>query len=310
MDIRKVAAAHGIHWLRSAVNVGARNPRAVFGAAILFFVTLYVAAALAVLPVASRLRGRADLSIGESLAAGVPLLVVLALATPVLLGGLMHVVHEVESGRPARARDLFAMLRPGRAPGLVGLGLVQVLLNVGGVLLVIAVTGPEYVLDSIRVMQGALEGKVVTPKEQPNVAVLMLLQLVQLAINYFSVALMLLCVPLMVLSRLRLGDALQAGFRAALLNLAPNLLAGLVFVVAFMAAALAVTLVSAVVGGVGALLSPVLGGMLALAIWLAFGVVVLVVLVASSYFAWRDIFGTGAPVAAGVPAAAPTHFEA
>lgn len=310
MDIRKVAAVHGIQWLRSAVNVGARNPRALFGAAILFFITLYVVAALAVLPVASRLQGRSDLSISESLAAGVPLLVVLALATPVLLGGLMHVVHEVENGRPARARDLFAMLRPGRAPGLVGLGLVQVVLNVAGVLLVIAVTGPDYVLDSIRVMQSALEGQVVAPKEQPNVAVLMLLQLVQLALNYFSVALMLMCVPLMVLSRRRLGDALQAGFRASLLNLAPNLLAGLVFVAAFMAAALAVTLVSAVVGGIGALLSPVLGGMLALAIWLVFGVVVLVVLVASSYFAWRDIFADATPAAPGAATPSPAHFEA
>jgi hypothetical protein len=307
MNIRKVPAQNGIDWLRRAVNVGGRNPRAVFGAAALFFLTLYAVAAVAVLPVASRLQGRSTLSLGESLAAGIPLLVALAIATPLLLGGLMHVIHEVERGGAARARDLFATLRQGRARSLMGLGFVQVALNVAGVLLVVLAAGPDYVLDSIRVVQGAMEGKVLEPREQPNVALLMLLQLVNLLLNYLSVALMLLCVPLIVLSRTSFAESLRVGLRASWLNLAPNLLGGIVFAIAVLVAAVMVTLVSAVVGGIGAIVHPVLGGALALAIWLAFAVVMLVVAVAASYFAWQDMFDTATPPAA---PAAMAHIEA
>lgn len=306
MNIRKVPAQNGIDWLRRAVNVGGRNPRAVFGAAALFFVTLYAVAALAVLPVASRLQGRSSLSLGESLAAGVPLLVVLAIATPILLGGLMHVIDQVEKGGEARARDLFAMFRHGRAPGLMGLGFVQVALNMAGVLLVVVAAGPDYVLDSIRAVQGAMEGKVVTPREQPNVLLLMLLQLVNLLLNYLSVALMLLCVPLIVLSRMGLAESLRVGLRASVVNLAPNLLGGIVFAITVIVAVVMVTLVSAVVGGLAAFVHPVLGGALALAIWLAFAVVMLVVAVAASYFAWQDMFATDASA----PGTPPAHFEA
>jgi uncharacterized membrane protein len=308
MNIRKVPAQNGIDWLRRAINVGGRNPRAVFGAAALFFVTLYAVAAIAVLPVASRLQGRSALSLGESLAAGIPLLLALAIATPVLLGGLMHVIHEVERGSPARARDLFSMIRQRRAPSLIGLGFVQVALNVAGVLLVVVAAGPDYVLDSIRAVQGAMEGKVITPRTQPNVALLMLLQLVNLLLNYLSVALMLLCVPLIVLSRTGFAESLRSGLRASWVNLAPNLLGGIVFAIAVVIAVVMVTLLSAIVGAIGAFVHPVLGGALALAIWLAFAVVMLVVAVAASYFAWQDMFAD----AATPPEAAQTtaHFEA
>lgn len=307
MNVRRVPLAQGLEWMKAAINIGARNPRAVFGAALLFLCTLYLASVLAVLPVAARLQGRSELSIGESIAAAIPLFVVLTLVMPVLLAGLIHVMHEAEHGRPTRARDLFAAFGHGRARPLMTLGLVQIVFNVACGALIVLLTGPDYWAESMKAFQGALSGHMVVPPEPEHPVLLFFVQLLQLVFNYFSAALMLLCVPLIALSRVGIVDSLKLGFRASLVNLGANLLASLVFLVGFVVAVVVVTLVSAMVGGIGALVHPALGGALALVVWMAFAVAVLVVLVAASYYAWRDMFETpGAPRADATVA----HFEA
>ena len=47
MDIRKVPASQGLAWFTQAINLGARNPKAVFGAALLFLGVLWLLALLA-----------------------------------------------------------------------------------------------------------------------------------------------------------------------------------------------------------------------------------------------------------------------
>ncbi|MGY3266489.1 hypothetical protein [Lysobacter sp. HA35] len=290
MNVRKVPVARGVEWMKEAVNIGRRNPRAVFGAAVLFLCTLYFASVLAVLPVASRLQGRNDLSLGESVAVAIPLFVVLTLVMPVLLAGLIHVMHEAENGRPTRARDLFAAFGHGRARPLMTLGLVQIVFNLGCVALIVLLTGPQYWADSMKALQGALSGHYIVPPEPQHPVLLFFVQILQFVFNYFSAALMLLCVPLIALSNVGIVESLRLGFRASVVNLGANLLASLVFLVGFVVAAIVVTLITAVVGGIAAVIHPVLGAMIALAVWAAFAVGVLVVLVAVSYYAWRDMF--------------------
>ncbi|HEY4582043.1 MAG TPA: hypothetical protein VIG88_04140 [Lysobacter sp.] len=302
MNVRKVPLGHGFEWMKAAVNIGTRNPRAVFGAAALFLATLYFASVLAVLPVASRLQGRSELSLGESIASAVPLFVVLTLTMPVLLAGLIRVMHEAEHGRPARARDLFSAFAHGRARPLVTLGIVQIVFNIACVALIVVLTGPDYWAESMKALQGALSGHVVVPPVPEHPMLLAFVQVLQLVFNYFSAALMLLCVPLIALSGAGIVDSLRLGFRASVVNLGANLLASLVFAVGFVVAAVLVTLVTALVGGIASLVHPALGAAVALAIWAAFAVTVLVVLVAASYYAWRDMFE--APAA---PAGAPAH---
>ncbi|GAB1595091.1 hypothetical protein [Lysobacter claricitrinus] len=299
MNVRKVPVARGVEWMKEAVNIGRRNPRAVFGAAVLFLCTLYFASVLAVLPVASRLQGRSDLSFGESIAVAIPLFVVLTLVMPVLLAGLIHVMHEAEHGRPTRARDLFAAFGHGRARPLMTLGLVQIVFNVGCVALIVLLTGPDYWAESMKALQGALSGHVVVPPEPEHPVLLFFVQILQFVFNYFSAALMLLCVPLIALSNVGIVESLRLGFRASVVNLGANLLASLVFLIGFVIAAVLVTLLTAVVGGIAALIHPVLGAAIALAVWAAFAVGVLVVLVAVSYYAWRDMFDAPPEPAAG-----------
>ncbi|AXK73139.1 DUF2189 domain-containing protein [Lysobacter sp. TY2-98] len=290
MNVRKVPVAQGVEWMKQAVNIGRRNPRAVFGAAVLFLCTLYFASVLAVLPVASRLQGRSELSFGESVAVGIPLFVVLTLVMPVLLAGLIHVMHEAEHGRPTRARDLFAAFGHGRARPLMTLGLVQIVFNLGCVGLVVLLTGPDYWAESMKALQGALSGHVVVPPEPDHPVLLFLVNMLQFVFNYFSAALMLLCVPLIALSNVGIVESLRLGLRASVVNLGANLVASVVFLAAFLVAAVVVTLATAVVGGIAALIHPVLGVAVALGVWAVFAVTVLVVLVAASYYAWRDMF--------------------
>ncbi|TBR11458.1 MAG: hypothetical protein EPO46_06420 [Lysobacter sp.] len=305
MRIRKLSAAQGLVWVREAINIGARNPRAVFGAAALFVAALYGFAALAVLPVAIGLQGRDQITLREAFGVAIPLFIVLTLAMPLLLAGLMHVVREAEAGRPVRARDLFAPFTQGRARPLVMLGLVQVALNLVGALLVIGLAGSDYWPEYFKALQGAMSGHVAVPP-QPDHPVLMML--VQLVFNYFSYALVLLCVPLVAFSNTGLAESLRLGLRASVANVGANLLASVLFIAALVMAALVVGVAALVVGLVASLVHPLLGAMLSLIVYAGFAVVVLVVLVAISYVAWRDTFDTGDATAAVVPG--PAHIEA
>lgn len=287
MNVRKLPVSQGLVWMKEAINIGRRNPQAVFGAAALFVVAIYCAAALAVMPVASRLHGRADMTMPEVMGFAVPLFLVLTFIMPILLAGLMHVVREAEAGRAVRARDLFSAFTHGRIRPLAMLGLVQIVLNLAGAVLVIGLAGSHYWPEYFKALQGAMSGHVAVPPE-PDHPFLMLL--VQLVFNYFSYALMLLCVPLITFSGLGLVESLRLGMRASVANVGANLLASLLFVAGLVVAALVTGLVAAIVVGLAALIHPALAALIALAVYAAFGIAVLVVLVAVSYLCWRDTF--------------------
>ncbi|GAB2506567.1 hypothetical protein [Lysobacter humi (ex Lee et al. 2017)] len=310
MNVRRVPAARGLDWMKAAVNIGARRPRAVFGAAALFLVTLYLLSVLAVLPIAARVQGRTELALDELVAAAISMFVVLTLALPVLLAGLVRVMHEAESGQDARARHLFSAFFQGHSRALVALGLLQIVANLGFAALVVAVAGQDYWQESLKAAQGAMSGRVITPPIPDHPGLMVLLQALQFVFNYFSVALMLLCVPLVMLSGTGLVDAIRLGFRASVVNLGANLLASLVFIVGFVVAAVVVGIVTAIVAGIAALVHPALAAAIAVLVWAAFGIGVLVVLVASSYYAWRDMFAPADGADASPAPAAITQFEA
>ena len=46
MQIRKLPVGQGLAWFKQAIDLGGRNPRAVFGAAVLLILALYTAAML------------------------------------------------------------------------------------------------------------------------------------------------------------------------------------------------------------------------------------------------------------------------
>ena len=288
MEIRKLPASRGLDWFKQAVNLGARNPRAVFGASLLLIVVLYLVALLALLPAISISKQDQTPALGSVLTAVAPVFLVVLFLVPILIGGLMHVIREAEAGRPVRALDLFAPFRQRKAGPLAMLGLIQIVLGVIGGFIVVSLAGADYWKDYLAAFSGALSGRVpVTP--QPDNPMLMLLA--NLVFNYFSYAIMLLSVPLILFAGRSLGDSIKDSLRASVRNIGANLLAAVLFVGGLIVATLLLMLLVMLVTAVAGMIHKTLAGLLVAAIFLVFAAVVLVVLVGGAYVAWRDTFG-------------------
>ncbi len=309
MDIRKLPASQGLAWFKQAIDLGSKNPRAVFGAAFLLIASLYAAVlllAVIVVPLAGMAGVSADSQAGLGLAAMVMVLMMLLVMVlvPVLLGGLMHVIREAEAGRPVRARDLFVPFKSAHGRQLAQLGVVQLLIAVVGAILMVAVAGTDYWRDYLTAVQAAMQGGVPVVPQPDNAGLLFVLQLV---FNYFSYAMTLFAIPLMLFSGANLIDALRDALRASVSNVGANLVAGLLFIGALVVAAIVVVLVAVLAGLIGGLVHPVVGSVLVLFVLFGFAAVVLVLVTGASYLAWRDTFGdTATP-----PVLPPAHgFEA
>ena len=295
MDIRRLPASQGLVWFRQAIDLGAKNPRAVFGAALLAIASLYTAALLMVLVLATLMLGGkavgSNPDLGVVMAVALPLTLAIMVLVPVLLGGLMHVIRETEAGRKVRARDVFAPLRNAQGRRLAWLGLVQVVLAVIGGLVMMAIAGGDYWHDYMQAMQSVMQGAApVLPEPQhPG-----LLFLVQMTFNYFSYALMLFSIPLMLFSGCNVSTALRHALRASVINLSANLLVGVLFLGALMLAAFVVLLVAGLLGVIGSLIHAVVGSLLMMLAMVGFAAVVLVLLAGTSYLAWRDTFSDAA----------------
>jgi len=288
MEIRKLPPSRGLDWFKQAINMGTRNPRAVFGASLLLIVVLYLVALLALLPAIGIAQQGKTPELGSLLTAVAPVFLVVVFLVPILLGGLMHVIREAEAGRPVRATDLFAPLRRRKAGPLAMLGVIQLVLALIGGVIVVALAGADYWKDYLAAVTGALSGQVpVTP--QPDNPMLMLLA--NVLFNYFSYAIMLLSVPLILFAGNSLGDAVKHSLRASVQNVGANLLAAVLFVLGLIVATLLVLLLVMLVTAVAGLVHKTLATLLAALIFLGFAAAVLVVLVGGAYVAWRDTFG-------------------
>lgn len=303
---RRVTAARALQWLVQALNVGARNARALFGGAGLGLACLYLllVAVLAVLgpnaePAKQTIDARAFFR------AAAPVYLLMLLTFPLLLGGVVHLIDRVERGEPVRALDVFAPLRDAqRAGALIAVGLLQAAISSLTLVVVMLLTGDDFWTNYLRAIQEMVNGRVGTPP-QPRHPVL--LALVQLTYNYTIVITTLLSVPLVVCSGLGISGAFLGSLRAAARNLVPNLVAAAIVIAAVFAAGFAFLLVTAVAAQVGALIHAGIGAFIAAALTFVFATVLITLLMAAAYFAWRDMFG--APDADAMPPPT-THIAA
>lgn len=305
-SIRKVPLTHGAQWLLRAINLGTRSPRAIFGAALLLMAVLYLVMYVFTLPL--RLGAPLDLD-GLFRILAIAMLAA-ALVLPVLLGGLMHVIREAENGRAVRARDLFAPLRLHRTMPLALLGLIQIALALICGSLLLWATGEDFWARYEEMVSGALTGRISTAPtaEQPA-----LVALAQMLFYYFSTAVVLVSVPQIMFSGLGLSDAVKRSFGASLWNLGSYLFATMLFMLGAMLAGLLVSVAALVAMVVGASVAPWLGQLLAWALFTAYGMVFMVVMCGTCYYAWRDVFagdGADGSGAAPQPPARQDRFEA
>jgi hypothetical protein len=287
VNIRKLPVGRGLAWFRQAADLGVRNPRAIFGAGLLFILTLYAVVLVMMLPAMGMMRSGASKDVMALLGWLAPLFLVVLLLMPVLFGGLMHVIREAEAGRPVRARDLYAPLRQGAARRLALLGLLQLLFGVLGAVVAVTLAGADYWQQYLAAMQGAMNGAAPVMPQPAHPGLLLVFQLL---FNYFSYAVMLFSIPLMLFAGRTLRESIVLSLRAALANVGANLLAAGLFLGAVIVGAVLATLLATLANLLGGLILAQLGMLLEILVLLVFGVAVIVVLTGVAYFAWRDIF--------------------
>ena len=287
MNIRKLPVGRGLAWFRQAADLGVRNPRAIFGAGLLFILTLYAVVLVMMLPAMGMMRSGTSKDVMALLGWLAPLFLVVLLLMPVLFGGLMHVIREAEAGRPVRARDLYAPLRQGAARRLALLGLLQLLFGVLGAVVAVTLAGADYWQQYLAAMQGAMNGAAPVMPQPAHPGLLLVFQLL---FNYFSYAVMLFSIPLMLFAGRTLRESIVLSLRAALANVGANLLAAGLFLGAVIVGAVLATLLATLANLLGGLILAQLGMLLEILVLLVFGVAVIVVLTGVAYFAWRDIF--------------------
>jgi hypothetical protein len=287
VNIRKLPVGRGLAWFRQAADLGVRNPRAIFGAGLLFILTLYAVVLVMMLPAMGMMRSGASKDVMALLGWLAPLFLVVLLLMPVLFGGLMHVIREAEAGRPVRARDLYAPLRQGAARRLALLGLLQLLFGVLGAVVAVTLAGADYWQQYLAAMQDAMNGAAPVMPQPAHPGLLLVFQLL---FNYFSYAVMLFSIPLMLFAGRTLRESIVLSLRAALANVGANLLAAGLFLGAVIVGAVLATLLATLANLLGGLILAQLGMLLEILVLLVFGVAVIVVLTGVAYFAWRDIF--------------------
>lgn len=297
MATNAVDAAAGIGWLKSAVNLGRSNPKAIFGGAALFLL-----AGGAVMMAVAMLQGVIVAAMGGGMAAMLVGMLILVVAAAVMMSALMigylRLIDAVENDRPVRAVDVFGgfgdtatMLRT--IGFVLLLGLAQYVLM--GVLL--AVFAGDVLEWYVQVLQASTAGaEPPAATSLPNgfglgFTLIQLLGLVFYAVQAIGLG-------QVVLRRRRVLAALGDGFAGAFKNLLPLLALALVLVLAMVVVGvvlvLLVALAALLVKMAGAW-ATVVAVVVAVPLYLLLLLVMLVVMFGLMYYLWRDI--CGAPVA-------------
>ena len=135
MTTRAVSPGSGWRWFRQAINLGRNNPKAVFGAVALL-------AVIALIPSVIQLVLQYGLGLGPEAVMTVIGLTTVAsiLVYPLLIGGLLRVIHAAENGQPTHATAIFDTFHADNGRGrLIGFGLLMTAIYVGVFLLVMPI---------------------------------------------------------------------------------------------------------------------------------------------------------------------------
>ena len=285
MSIRAMGPMAGFRWLMNAINLGRHNPKAIFGAAGLSLLLMLVPS---VLTMPLQMGGTPG---GGRMVAVLVVSMLLGLLLTPLYGGLMSVIDAAERGRPAKATDVFVPYRTGGgALRMIGfaVGMLVVYAILGVVVVAIAGTGIVHWYMDILAAQAAKTAPTALQQLPAGFGTAMalftvfwLLLMGVYAVGFGQVALA---------GRTPLA-ALKDGFIGSLKNLLPLLMMAIGMCVGVVAVLLALV----VLVGIAALLAKLVGMwllfVLAVPVYIAFVLVLYVVMFGTMYFMWRDICG-------------------
>jgi hypothetical protein len=299
MGTQAVGPAAAFGWLKQAVNLGRENPKAIFG-------SIALLALVAMVPSLVQVGLQQGAGLGPEQVLPVAGVVTLAMIVvyPLLIGGVLRVIHDSEHGRPTHATALFDTFRAGHGRGrLVAFGAVLAALYIATFAVVLGLFGDAFMpwymqLLSASMDPGAGQAPVIADLPEGFGTVMGLSILLGLffggvyAIGFGQVA----------LADRGVGAALRDGAVGTLKNLLPILLLAVVSVVLLFALFLVVALVGGLLAVIGGLVHPVLATLLVAPVYLGMLLVVYVVMFGVMYYMWRDICTDDA-------GAAPLHAE-
>lgn len=292
MSARTVSMAAPFRWLMKSLDVGRRNPGALFGALAILLACVFAMSALQVL---------AQALLAPSVPAVMVLYVVIsvvsALVMPPLFGGVFRVLDATHRGSPVRAGEVFSAFRqPGLARQLVLVSLVFMAVYLVAIALLSTSAVGAFFKEYFALVMA------VPPGGQPDTAEVLALfgrapdGMALWMLGIFVVAMSWSHAYMLSLAgvALRGGAVLAsagAGTRAALVNFLPLLgfvLAGMVI------GGVAMLLVMVVVGLLVALVSMVsqaLGALLMIPFMFALMLGMYALMFGFYYHGWREIFG-------------------
>lgn len=286
MTVNTVSLGSPFRWLAEAFAMCRAHTRVLFGAASML---LFVAALPSVVQMLVEAAVQPSAG-GRGVIQAVFTIIALLLFPPVV-GGFYRLVHALHEGRPAHARDLFALFQDGPATlRLIVTNLIFVAVSLLAIVGLAAVVGGQELLEFLRaaavLKPGATELPPVPDGMLILISVMLILALLIMTAQGLATA------EVAITGRSPLA-AVTAGFKLALRNLGTFLLFYLPLAVIAFIAFMILALVAALVGGMLSLASPTLAAVLLVPVALVFVLVVYALMFTFFYHAWRDTLGAG-----------------
>lgn len=292
MTARTVSIGTPFSWLMKAIDVGRRNPRALFGG-------FAIVVLISMVPTVVQMALQALLADSPVLMWSLYGLVMLAsvLAMPPLTGAAIRLLHACESGQPAGALDVFNGYRDGAfalrmvLTSLLLFAFYLVLMGVLFALLPAKEMMVEIFTRSMATPPGGQPDMTGLDFDPASLPWLFLWMVGSAAVLFTAMHVQLLATTHAALSGQGPLHALLSGITGTLRNILPLTAFTLAMLVIGFVALFLVVLVLGLLAVVLAMASPVLAGVVLVPVYLATILLLIIVLYGFYYHAWRGIFG-------------------
>lgn len=299
ISIHTVPASKGLNWVTQSLDVAGRRPGLVLSAMLLGLFVLVVLAFAAAIPgaVMMGLDG-ADHALGLPFRTVwvlvVPPMLVMIFAQPVVFAGLLHVLREVDAGRPVGITGILAGMAGGRTMALASIGLVQVASSALNLLFTRLFGGAEYLPQYGNYMASMMKGIVIAPPVPEHGA---LLFVSGLALGFFAFTAQMYAIAQVQFQRREPLAAVIASLRASVVNVLPLTVAGLIFAVGLFVGIIVLMLAGGLLVMIVSFIAKALGSLIALLVGLFAMALVLTLMFGGIYLSWRDMFSDEQPPA-------------
>lgn len=232
-QIRKVPASAGAEWLLGGFALLRRSP---FGLGLLGAIFGMLAGAVAMLGMASPMLM-------------LPLQLVMALAGPLLIAGMVWAAREVDLGRPAQPGQLLRAVQDGKTARLLATLLPQVAAGVLCVALLFVVIGPAQLQQLVAAVEQSQGQARVDPGLIQGFPMgrFLLWLLLALAVGVVAGFFTFIAIPEMMFTASGALEAMKRSFRACIRNLPALVVFFVLLIIAAIAISIAVQIVAVVV---------------------------------------------------------------